>query len=1300
MRTHPAPEAGGFNPRAFAAFILCSAGALLAMATFAADPPTGTLTPANPTLTYSAGPFVQANQTPLALGQLDPGPRCDNTTFPCDSYVLTVSLPAGYAATHPNAAARVTMGWTDTGAGQSDYDLYIFKGDVGDLDGSRQADYQSASGADPEVAYIGPIPDGQSKYTIKIVPYQPTGETVNVKIEFLPGNGDAGSPTFGSADPTKPGVPRYQNFYAPDGSSAESSQGEFNIGFNPHTGRMMLMNTGPIWRITPPEKQSPAKPECCEGLWEDVTAPTTETGLDPILWTDQVSGRTFASNSTVGTNGVYAYSDNDGDLWNPVTAAPPNASSDHETIGSGPYPASVPLGNPANQGRAVYYCAQTFPVGAAACQRSDTLGSDYGPSTFPYDAHTSECSGIHGHVRVGPDGTVYLPVRDCGGNAGVAVSMDAGTTWTNYIIPNSKTQTHGSDPSVAIGANNTVYFFYVRDQTPSAQDPIEGHIHVQVSTDHGATWGKDTDLGASHGIRNAVFPEAWAGDDARAAVGFLGTNRPGDYEGISFPGLWYAFIATTFDSGTTWNIVNATPNDPVQGVGGIWQGGGSPHNRNLLDFNEATADDKGRFLYGYSDGCVGNCVQDPVQNSFTAFMRVARQSGGKSLFAANDVAEPHPANPACLSGTRGRDGSHLTWIAPDNGGADIKSYQIFRGTTANFNPVVPIAETGGGKTTYFDATADPSVEHYFYVIKAINSTGIGQRSNTIDLKVVPVPPLENVCSLAGITILTDNAGDSLLTPSSNGTDMLAAHLSQPFVQDGVLKFVFTMDTDPGTDTQPPGSGWFIAMKVPDAQAQGGFRYTGVRMDGGTTPTFASYTPGANTSGGVDGRFVDAEKPAEPQSHYDSANGKIVIVVKASDLGLKPGDTIAGFVSGSSQSTDPGPIGAGATEVYDFMPDSGAFTGGYTVAPNAACAPNTPPVAVLTASPESGAAPLNVSFSGAGSSDADKAPKDTIVSYTFNFGDGSAPVTQSSPTISHTYKAAGAYAAQLTVKDSRGQESSNVARAIIEVNAALRNISTRADVKTGDNVLIGGFIISGNKSRTVVLRAIGPSLESGGNPVGGRMDDPLLELHAANGGIITTNDNWKTNDQTHTSQEAQVRNTGLAPKDNRESVIVRTLPPGHYTAILRGKNNSTGIALVEAYDIDPAGTSKLVNISTRGLVETGDNVMIGGFVAGPEDAAPTDVLLRGLGPSLSDRHVANALQDPVLELRDSNGTMRASNDNWKSTQQAEIQATGVAPSRDKEAAILVGELPPGNYTVILSGKGGGTGIGLVEVYNVP
>src|SRR5213596_3071508 len=260
MRKNPLSESGFFNPRILIAVSLCSVGVLLAMFSFAATPSSGTLTDTSGPLTYSAGPFFVANPTPILF--VDQGPECFGSAQPCDNFALTVTLPAGYAAAHPNAAVKVTLAWTDAGSGLSDYDLYIYKGTVHDTDGSQAANYQSASSANPEIATISPLNDGTSQYTVKVVPYTQSGESVHVTIELLPGSGSGGSTGFGGPDPTTPGVPRYQNFFAPDGTSAETSSGEFNIGFNPHSGRVMTMNIGPIWRLTPPERLSSAKPEC------------------------------------------------------------------------------------------------------------------------------------------------------------------------------------------------------------------------------------------------------------------------------------------------------------------------------------------------------------------------------------------------------------------------------------------------------------------------------------------------------------------------------------------------------------------------------------------------------------------------------------------------------------------------------------------------------------------------------------------------------------------------------------------------------------------------------------------------------------------------------------------------------------------------------------------------------------------------------------------------------------------------------------------------------------------------------
>ena len=255
---------------------------------------------------------------------------------------------------------------------------------------------------------------------------------------------------------------------------------------------------------------------------------------------------------------------------------------------------------------------------------------------------------------------------------------------------------------------------------------------------------------------------------------------------------------------------------------------------------------------------------------------------------------------------------------------------------------------------------------------------------------------------------------------------------------------------------------------------------------------------------------------------------------------------------------------------------------------------------------------------------------------------------------------------------------------------LGNISTRAFVQTGDNVMIGGFIITGSGQKKVILRAIGPSLVNHGitNP----LQDPTLELHDHTGAVIASNDNWMD-----APNEQEIIDSGLAPSNNLESAILTNLNPAAYTAIVRGANNGTGIGLVEAYDLDPAAASKLGNISTRALVQTGDNVMIGGFII--TGSGQKRLILRAIGPSLVNNGITNPLQNPTLELHDSTGAVIASNDNWMSaSNEQQIINSGLAPSNRFESAILM-SLNPGAYTAIVRGVNGGIGVGLAEVYDL-
>jgi hypothetical protein len=248
------------------------------------------------------------------------------------------------------------------------------------------------------------------------------------------------------------------------------------------------------------------------------------------------------------------------------------------------------------------------------------------------------------------------------------------------------------------------------------------------------------------------------------------------------------------------------------------------------------------------------------------------------------------------------------------------------------------------------------------------------------------------------------------------------------------------------------------------------------------------------------------------------------------------------------------------------------------------------------------------------------------------------------------------------------------------------------VDLGDNAGIGGFIITGNVPKHVVVRAIGPSLTRFGFSSAEVLADPTLELHGPGSFQTMTNNNWKD------TQEAQITATGLAPTDDLEAAIDATLPPGNYSGVVRGNGTGVGVALVEVYDVEAGADSKLANLSTRALVGTGGNVVIAGFILG-NNQGDDRVVVRGIGPSLTAFGVPNALVDPTLELRDQNGSLLRSNNDWQddSAQAVEITAAGLAPSNTKESA-LAATLGPGLYTAILAGQDNGTGVGLVEVYD--
>ncbi len=295
---------------------------------------------------------------------------------------------------------------------------------------------------------------------------------------------------------------------------------------------------------------------------------------------------------------------------------------------------------------------------------------------------------------------------------------------------------------------------------------------------------------------------------------------------------------------------------------------------------------------------------------------------------------------------------------------------------------------------------------------------------------------------------------------------------------------------------------------------------------------------------------------------------------------------------------------------------------------------------------------------------------------------------SSTDTSVSFTQPGSYVFELSADDGLHAVAYDAVVVSVMPQARMANLSTRAAVGADENVSIGGFIVQGDAPKEILIKAIGPSLADLGVP--GALADPTLELHDAGGNLLFSNDDWKE------TQQQEISETALAPSADRESAILATLDPGSYTAVVAGRNNTSGIGLTEIYDVQQSG-GRLMNISTRGLVGLDDGVMIGGVIITGVD--PATILFRALGPSLAGAGIHNPLLDPTLDLFDAQGTSLATDDNWKDANQLSIEATGLAPSSELEAALLV-ELNPGSYTAIVRGAGNTTGVALIEVYHLP
>jgi PKD repeat protein len=500
------------------------------------------------------------------------------------------------------------------------------------------------------------------------------------------------------------GTPTFALYLAPSTLNNYDNAGEPSGGVDWGTGAVMFQAYESTYKVVFNDSPFPATVS-----WSDASS-NNVVNIDPILATDRATGRTFAG-GLGGACSQLSYTDNDGASWTPM-GNPCSGTVDHETIGSGPWHGSPPLGS--TYSRAVYYCAQ---AGNDACVVSGNGGLTFGAPVLVSGA----CSSLHGHVKVADDGTARVPDAHCNGNAGFFYTQDNGGSWSSVVIPSSGEPTDGFDPSLASTPDGTLY---------EAWQGADFHQYVAWTKDNGASWSAKVDLGAlaSPILQSTTFPAVVAGDNGRVAVAFLGTTTKDAHGCVgtdgACTGLWYLYVAYSYDAGGNWTLVQATA-APMQ-YGDICAGGstGCPGNtRNLLDFMDAGVTKDGRVVVAFADGCPSTCTSNTNQ----AWAAIGRQSAGKGLFAAYDGSGPSaPGAPTLTSATGGNAQVQLAWTAPaSNGGSPITNYTVYRATSSGAESALV---TLGNVTSYTDASVANGVT-YYYKVAATNAIGTGPLSN-------------------------------------------------------------------------------------------------------------------------------------------------------------------------------------------------------------------------------------------------------------------------------------------------------------------------------------------------------------------------------------------------------------------------------------------------------------------------------------------------------------------------------------------------------------------------------------------
>lgn len=673
----------------------------------AATPSSGSLGPSNTEVAWD-GEIRVATASATCNGPADPA---------CDNYTLTIVDP-GYPF-------RVTI-TLDPGPGDWDAQLYDANGGVVDASGNPPAQPETMEVSAPGVYVVAAAPFAPT------VPY--TGRARLARLSSVP-TGPSDAPPVAFLTYAPPGLTeldREFTRYAPTRGDPGlgTSAGEPTLGIAAGNNRTLQQATPNLSRILylanlqtlRLEVDSTTSPPI--GNWLDKSCAIHVDTLDPILHVDPETSRTVSTQLSAKRS-LMCLSNDDGDTW---TASPQgagiNAGVDHQTVGAGRYPATdaVRLPDPLNPtslyANATYYASQDIAIAQAALSRDG--GFSWGLAVPMYNI--LQCGGLHGHLQVGPDGTVYVPNGNCPvGQSGMARSTDAGNTWTVHGVPGSVSD---DDPGLAVGRG---------DEVPSGRVYMgicqNGKPMVATSDDRGDSFGSLVDVSFGHAIEACTFPTMVAGDDDRAAFAFLGTSTPGGApygdDGSQFDGYWYLYVAVTYDGGATWVTSNATPGDPVQRGPVCLMGINCSGYRNMLDFNDIQLDEQGRIYVAYSDGCVDNCVNGGP-HSATAYARIARQQDGtRGLLAAFDAvlaptAPQPPKQPYAEAIRTGARQVDLAWSTPYSNTA-LSGFTIARRVAGN-GTFAPLASTGASARGYTDTTVEAGVD-YCYQVRATNAAG-------------------------------------------------------------------------------------------------------------------------------------------------------------------------------------------------------------------------------------------------------------------------------------------------------------------------------------------------------------------------------------------------------------------------------------------------------------------------------------------------------------------------------------------------------------------------------------------------